>query len=166
MPDDLVLSRDALLQVLATDGPLDSETVRNGWTLWWRESDFEPTAKLLTRYIAQPLSDSDTAWAYIHLANSLAVTEHAAEAVHAHETFERWLPGKSPRLSSTWPLSGAGRLTRSENRPGRVGCNMIDPPGLDADSEPDIGCDRAHLVLLQQSAQTAGYYSGSLCSNR
>jgi hypothetical protein len=90
MPDDLVLSKDALLQVLTTDGPLDSETVRNGWMLLWsRECDFDATSKLLTRYLAQPLPDSETAWAYINLANSLAVTEHAAEAVHAHETFER-----------------------------------------------------------------------------
>ena len=42
MPDDLVLSKDALLQVLATDGPLDPEAVRNGWMLLWsRECDFE-----------------------------------------------------------------------------------------------------------------------------
>jgi hypothetical protein len=108
MPDDLVLSKDALLQVLATDGPLDSETVRDGWMLLWsRECDFEARSKLLTRYLAQPLSDSETAWAYINLANSLAVTEHEAEAVHVHETFERWLPGKSPRLSSTWPYYAA-----------------------------------------------------------
>ena len=34
------------------------------------------------------------------LANSLAVVERAPEAVAVHGTFERWLPGKSPRLSA------------------------------------------------------------------
>src|SRR6186997_322933 len=104
MADDLDLSKDALRQLPATDAPLDVETVRTGWMqLWLRECDFEATSRLLTRYLAQSLSESETAWAYIHLANSLAVAEHAAEAVHVHETFERWLPGTSPRLSSTWP---------------------------------------------------------------
>jgi hypothetical protein len=43
---------------------------------------------------------------------------------------------------------------------------MIDPPGLDADSERDIGCDRAHLTPPERSAQAAGYCLGSLYSNR
>jgi tetratricopeptide (TPR) repeat protein len=138
MPDDLVLSKDALLQVLATDGPLDSETVRNGWMLLWsRECDFEATSKLLTRYLAQPLSDSETAWAYINLANSLAVTEHAAEAVHAHETFERWLPGKSPRLSSTWPYY----------------------PAPDGSPEVKMGPDEIRVTFLAQSVEFATAYA-------
>jgi tetratricopeptide (TPR) repeat protein len=138
MPDDLVLSNDALLQLLATDGPLDSETVRNGWMLLWsRECDFEATSKLLTRYLAQPLSDSETAWAYIHLANSLAVAEHAAEAVHAHETFERWLPGKSPWLSSKWPYYAAP----------------------DGSPEVRMGPDEIRLTFLAQSVEFATAYA-------
>ena len=138
MPDNLVLRKDALLQVLATDGPLDSETVRNGWMqLWSRQCDFEPTSSLLTRYLAQPLCDSETAWAYINLANSLAVTEHAAEAVHAHETFERWLPGKSPRLVSTWPYYPA------------------------PDGSPDVrmGPDEIRVTFLAQSVEFATAYA-------
>ena len=138
MPDDLVLSKDALLQLLATDGPLDSATVRNGWMLLWsRECDFEATSRLLTRYLAQPLSDSETAWAYINLANGHAVTEHAAEAVHAHETFEHWLPGKSPRLSCTWPYYPA------------------------PDGSPDVrmGPDEIRVTFLAQSVEFATSYA-------
>ena len=138
MPDALGLSKDALLQVLATDGPLDSETVRNGrMLLWSRECDFEATSKLLTRYLAQPLSDSETAWAYINLANSLAVTGHAAEAVHAHETFERWLPGKSSRLSSTWPYY----------------------PAPDGSPEVRMGPDEIRVTFLAQSVEFATAYA-------
>jgi hypothetical protein len=90
------LSKDALLQVLATDGPLDSETVRNGWKLLWsRECDFEARSKLLTRYLAQPLSDSETAWAYIHPANSLAAI------------FQKFV-----RVPITWIASGHIARTR------------------------------------------------------
>lgn len=104
MSDDLVFSNDDLLRVLATDGPLDTETIRSGWMLlWWRERDAEATSRLLTRYLTQPLSDSETAWAYMKLANAYAVGERPVEAVSTHEVFERWLPGKSPRLSSKLP---------------------------------------------------------------
>jgi tetratricopeptide (TPR) repeat protein len=138
MPDDLVLSKDALRQVLATDGPLDSETVRNRWMrLWSRECDFEATFTLLTRYLVQPLSDSETAWAYINLANSLAVTGHAAEAVHTHETFERWLPGKSPRLSSRWPYY----------------------PAPDGSPEVRMGPDEIRMTFLAQSVEFATAYA-------
>jgi hypothetical protein len=41
---------------------------------------------------------------------------------------------------------------------------MIDPPGLDADSEPDIGCDRAHLMPLERSAQAAGCITSDRCT--
>jgi len=60
-------------------------------------------ADLLRRYLAQSLSDSETAWAYQTLANVLACSERAAEAVEVHEAFERWLPGTSPRLSQEFP---------------------------------------------------------------
>jgi tetratricopeptide (TPR) repeat protein len=119
MPDDLVLSNDALLQVLATEG------------------HFEAKSKLFTRYLAQPLSDSETAWAYIHLANSLAVTEHAAEAVHAHETFERWLPGKSPRLSSKYPYY----------------------PAPDGSPEERMDPDEIRVTFLAQSVEFATAYA-------
>jgi len=138
MADDLELSKDALRQLPATDAPLDAETIRTGWMqLWLRECDFEATSRLLTRYLAQSLSESETAWAYINLANSLAVAEHAAEAVHVHETFERWLPGTSPRLSSTWPY--------------------YPPP----DGSPDVmmGPDEIRVTFLAQSVEFATAYA-------
>lgn len=95
--------RAALVRVLEQDGPLDVETVRDGFILLWRRRDWPLLASLLMRYLAQPLSDSETAWAYVHLANAIVMSGSAAGAVLAHEAFERWLPGKSPRLSANWP---------------------------------------------------------------
>lgn len=95
--------RAALFQRLGQDAPLDSQTLRDGFTLLWRKWDFPAVAALLMRYLTQPLSDSETAWAYVHLANAVAMSGSAAGAVLAHETFERWMPGKSPRLSAHWP---------------------------------------------------------------
>jgi len=95
--------RTALLQTLGQDAPLDEQTLRDGFILLWRKWDFPALAALLMRYLTQPLPDSETAWAYLHLANAVAMSGSAAGAVLAHETFERWMPGKSPRLSAHWP---------------------------------------------------------------
>ena len=95
--------RMALFQTLGKDAPLDDQTMRDGFTLLWRKRDWAALAALLMRYLTQPLSDSETAWAYVHLANMIAMSGSAAGAVLAHETFERWMPGKSPRLSAHWP---------------------------------------------------------------
>ena len=95
--------RTALFQTLGKDAPLDDQTVRDGFTLLWRKRDWAALAALLMRYLTQPLSDSETAWAYVHLANAIAVSGSATGAVLAHEAFERWMPGKSPRLSVHWP---------------------------------------------------------------
>ena len=95
--------RTALFQTLGQDAPLDDQTVRDGFTLLWRKRDWAALAALLMRYLTQPLSDSETAWAYVHLANMIAVGGSAAGAVLAHEAFERWMPGKSPPLSAHWP---------------------------------------------------------------
>ena len=93
-----------LFERLAQDGPVDDETLRDGFVLLWRKRDWPALAALLMRYLAQPLSESETAWAYVHLANAVVMSGSAAGAVLAHETFERWLPGKSPRLSADWPF--------------------------------------------------------------
>ena len=101
------------------------------------ECDFKTASTLLTRYLAQPHSDSETAWAYIHLANSLAVTEHAAEAVRAHETFEQWVPGKCPLLSSKWPYY----------------------PARDDSHEARMGPDEIGVTFLAQSVEFATAYT-------
>lgn len=108
--------RTALFQTLGRDAPLDDQTVRDGFTLLWRKRDWAALAALLMRYLTQPLSDSETAWAYLHLANAVAMSGSAAGAVLAHEAFERWLLGRSPCLSAHWPYfpvsedtSGPGR---------------------------------------------------------
>ncbi len=95
--------RAALSQMLGQDAPLEDQSVRDGFLLLWRKQDWPGLAALLMRSLTQPLSDSETAWAYLHLANAIAVSGSAAGAVLAHEAFERWLPGKSPRLSAHWP---------------------------------------------------------------
>lgn len=92
-----------LIQALKHEAALETQTVHDGLLLLWRKWDFLALSKLLMRFLSQPLSDSETAWAYVHLANSAAITGSAAGAVLAHEAFERWLPGKSPCLSTRWP---------------------------------------------------------------
>jgi len=96
--------RTALFQTLGQAAPLDDQTLRDGFILLWRKWDFPALSGLLMRYLTQPLSDSETAWAYVHLANAVAMSGSAAGAVLAHEAFERWMPGKSPRLSAHWPF--------------------------------------------------------------
>lgn len=95
----------ALFQMLAMGDSLDAQTVRDGLTLLRRRQEWAALSSLLMRYLPQPLSDSEAAWAYLHLANSIAMSGNAAGAVLAHETFERWLPGRSPRLSARWPYN-------------------------------------------------------------
>ena len=92
--------RAALVERLAQDAPLDSQTAHDGFLLLWRKQDWTTLSSLLMRYLAEPLSNSETAWAYLHLANTI---NSVAGVVLAHETFERWMPGKTPRLSFRWP---------------------------------------------------------------
>jgi hypothetical protein len=93
------------------DVPIDAATIRREFEQWARQEndvsdgdDFTRFSELLTRYLAQPLSDSERAWAYKHLANVFACGGRPAEAVRVHEAFEQWLPGKSPRLLSKPPF--------------------------------------------------------------
>jgi hypothetical protein len=66
----------------------------------------------------------------------LACSEHAAEAVDAHEAFERWLPGNFPRLSPTFPGY----------------------PAPEGSGEPAMGPDEIRLAFLSQSVQFATAY--------
>jgi hypothetical protein len=120
---------------------IDATTVRELFQRFSRQWDDNSLradyADLLRRYLSQPLSDSETAWAYQTLANVLACSEHAAEAVDVHEAFERWLPGHSPRLSATFP-----RYPAPEGSP-----------------EPAMGPDEIRLAFLSQSVQFATAYA-------
>ena len=88
----------------APDGRLDAATVREQFErVVFNQWDDEAFIALMTRYLSQPLSDSESAWASMNLANALAVGGRAADAVRVHEDFERWLPGRSPRLSRRFP---------------------------------------------------------------
>jgi tetratricopeptide (TPR) repeat protein len=119
---------------------IDAATVREQFQRFTRQWDdgslLTNYADLLRRYLSQPLSDSETAWAYQTLANVLACSEHAAEAVDVHEAFERWLPGHSPRLSAKFP----GYPSPEDSR------------------EPAIGPDEIRLDFLSQSVQFATAY--------
>jgi len=130
--------RTALFGMLGQDAPLDDQTLRDGFLLLWRKRDWPGLAALLMRSLTQPLSDSETAWAYLHLANAIAVSGSAAGAVLAHEAFERWLPGKSPRLSAHWPFY----------------------PVSDDDAEPVYAGDQVRLLFLSQSGEFATSYLG------
>jgi tetratricopeptide (TPR) repeat protein len=119
---------------------IDAATVREQFQRFARQWD-DPSlltdyADLLRRYLSQSLSDSETAWAYRTLANVLACSEHAVEAVDVHEAFERWLPGHSPRLSAGFP-----RYPAPEGSP-----------------ESAMGPDEIRLEFLSQSVQFATAY--------
>ena len=130
--------RTALFQRLGNDAPLDDETLRDGFLLLWRQWNFPALSGFLMRSLSQPLSDSETAWTYLHLANAVAMSGSAAGAVLAHEAFERWLPGKSPRLSVHWPYS---------------------PVAEDASPDVYAGAE-VRLLFLSQSAEFSTSYLG------
>ena len=116
---------------------IDAATVREQFQRFSRQWDdnslLTDFADLLRRYLSEPLSDSETAWAYQTLANVLACSEHAAEAVDVHEAFERWLPGNSPRLSAKFPRY----------------------PAPEGSFEQAMGPDEIRLAFLSQSVQFA-----------
>jgi hypothetical protein len=114
----------------------DVATIRQEFERLCRHDKPKELVALLTRYLKQPLSDSETAWAYKNLANALAVGEHAAEAVLIHETFERWLPGKSPRAAIQFPSY----------------------PAPDGPPEETMGPDEIRVSFLAQSVQFATAY--------
>jgi len=95
--------REALFQILSKTTPPDNQSLHNGFILLWHKQDWQALSTLLMHYLTLPLSDSETAWAYLHLANAIAWSGSAAGAVLTHETFGRWMPGKSPILSAQWP---------------------------------------------------------------
>ena len=133
--------RTALFETLGALGPgtpPDEQTVRDGFTLLWRKKDWPALAALLMRHLARPLPASETAWAYLHLANIIAASGSAAGAVLAHEAFERWLPGKSPHLSMWWPYL---------------------PVPEDA-ADPTYAGDDVRLLFLSQSAEFTTAYLG------
>jgi tetratricopeptide (TPR) repeat protein len=119
---------------------IDAARVREQFQRFSRQWDdnslLADYADLLRRYLSQPLSDSETAWAYQTLANVLACSERAAEALAVHEAFERWLPGHSPRLSAKFPRY----------------------PAPEGSSEPTMGPDEIRLAFLSQSVQFATAY--------
>ena len=58
-----------------TNSALTTEQVRDACRRRERAWDSEGLATLMTRYLTQPLSDSETAWAYMNLANAHARPE-------------------------------------------------------------------------------------------
>jgi hypothetical protein len=118
------------------DAPLTAATVRAEFVRMRQQWDEKGWVSLMTRYLSQPLSDSETAWAYKNLANAFAVGGRSAEAVHAHETFELWLPGKSPRLSTQFPYY----------------------PAPDDSHDATMGPDEIRVHFLAQSVQFATSY--------
>ena len=128
----------ALFERLGQDAPLDDQTLRDGFVLLWRKRDWPGQAALLMRYLTQPLSDSETAWAYVHLANAIVVSGSAAGAVLAHEAFERWMPQRSPLLSADWPYYPVSEDT----------------------SGPVYAGEEVRLLFLAQSGEFATSYLG------
>ena len=95
--------REAMTRIVAGDAAISWQTARDGFALLWEQWEFAPMTSLLMRFLAEPRTDGQTAWAYLHLANALALGGSSAGAVLAHEAFERLLAGKTYRLSRQWP---------------------------------------------------------------
>jgi hypothetical protein len=142
---------------------IDAATVREQFQRFSRQWDdhslLTDYADLLRRYLSQPLSDSETAWAYQTLANVLACSEHAAEAVDVHEAFERWLPGNSPRLSVKFPRYPAPEGSREPAMgPDEIRLEWRCLPHMHAiaDEEPDAdSVARLHGRILTWEIQLA-----------
>ena len=95
--------RDALFSLLNTGQGVRFPVLQEGFMLLWRKWDFAAMSALLGWTVAQNYTDSQKAWAYLHLANSIAMTGSAAGAVMAHENFENWASGRTLALSHDWP---------------------------------------------------------------
>jgi hypothetical protein len=135
--------------VSTTEAPPDVATVREEFERWARqennpagELDCVRFASVLTRYLSQPLSDSEAAWAYKHLANAFACGGQPGEAVRVHEAFEQWLPGKSPQLSARPPHYYPA----------------TDDPEAGVSCVESMGPDEIRLQFLAQSVQFATSY--------
>src|SRR6516164_9047416 len=119
-----------------TGSALDTETVRRQFEHLARLYDEQALVALLTQYLAQPLSDSEFTWASMNLANAFACGSRPADAVRMHEEFERWLPGRSPRLSTRFPYY----------------------PAPEDSPDPTIGPEEIRVHFLGQSVQFATSY--------
>ena len=122
-----------------TNSALTTEQVREACRRLERAWDSEGLTTLMTRYLAQPLSDSETAWAYMNLANAHAWGGRPAQSVSAHEAFEGWLPGRTPKLPLEWPHY---------------------PPAEDS-TELALGPDEIRLMFLGQSVEFATAYGAT-----
>jgi RNA polymerase sigma factor (sigma-70 family) len=88
--------------------PLDPETVRSGNNLLFLIGDHDSNVALMRRYLTQPLSISEEAWARFFLVNTLSGAERSQEVVSVQEELSRWMesltPDNMPRLSCAWPF--------------------------------------------------------------
>lgn len=124
---------DGLIQ---QDNPMDFATVRSGFLLLTRQNDQPAIAALLMHFLGDTHSDSETTWAYLHMANALAIARQPVGAVLAHQAWEQWLPGRQPRLSSHWPY----------------------PPLTPDETNGYTALDDCRLLFLAQSAEFASAY--------
>ncbi len=127
---------DGLIQ---QDTPMDFATARSGFLLLTRQNDQPAIATLMMHFLGDTHTDSETTWAYLHMANALAIAGQPVGAVLAHQAWEQWLPGRQPRLSPHWPYP------------------PLTPDEADGYTTPDD----CRLLFLAQSHEFASAYLAS-----
>lgn len=132
----LTQAKTGLDALVLRNNPLDFLTVRNGFMLLTRQNDQAAIAALLMRFLRDTRDDSESTWAYLHMANALAIGGQPVGAVLAHQSWEQWASGRQPRLSSQWPY----------------------PPLAIDEANGYTTPDDVRLLFLSQSAEFASAY--------
>lgn len=86
----LAAGQGRLKRLLQDGNELDTNTVHAGRNLLSWLTDRDTTISLLSRYLAQPLSPSEEAWARWHLVDDLAVARRCEEVVVHQQEFLAW----------------------------------------------------------------------------
>ncbi len=104
----LAQARQQFEDRLNDNTPLDPETVRSGDRLLSLIGENELHITLMRRYLTQPLSVGEEAWARFFLVNSLSGAGRSEEVVSAQESLYKWaeatFPANPPRLNRDWPF--------------------------------------------------------------
>lgn len=92
----LAAGHEQLKRLLQDGGELDAGTVHAGRTLLSRLTDTDTTIRLLSRYLARPLSFGEETWARWHLVDTLAIARRCEEVVARQQEFLSWARGVFP----------------------------------------------------------------------
>lgn len=97
---------------------LDAGIVHTGHDLYGWLGDLHALVHLLRRYLAQPLSLAEEAWARWHLTDYLAMLRQCEESVRSQQDYLEWakriLPQPAWMLPPRWPFGDDGTRSRTD----------------------------------------------------